>query len=245
MNNEFTNRLTAFTTALDFANAPERKGVWENQVPKSFGAKLGELTGEVRALQQWAQSQGGSIGGAAEAKEKEEAELEDAAFELAQALVTYFIDKGQLAEAEPFRRARSWWQGLRDQDLLARSQAVIDAATPLTTGATAASNAEDYGISAIRLAALTKERADYQTIVSAPAAARAGRKALTAQMREKFQPVTMKFRDLDRLVPQFRSRPGGEAFVEGWFAARQVVNAGRGPSAKPAPGNGTGGTPPA
>lgn len=170
-----------------------------------------------------------SIAGSAEAKEKEEEELEQAAFEMAQALVTYFMDAGDLEAAEPFRRTFSYWQRLRDQDLLLRSQAVIDAATPLTTGANAATIAENYGISAARVATLVSERNGYDAVVSAPAAARAGRKAYTAQMREKFRPVTAKFRDLDRLVPQFRSRPGGEAFVEGWFAARQVINAGSGP----------------
>lgn len=231
MNNEFTNRLTSFTTALDFANKPENKAVWDNQVPKSFGMKIGELVTEVAALGDWAQKQSESIAGEAEAKDKEQKELEDVAFQMAEALVTYFKDKGLLADAEPFRRAISWWQGLRDQDLLARSQDVLDAATPLTTGANAASNADNYGISAARVAAVKKERDDYEKVVNAPASARAGRKAFTAQMREKFQPVTAKFRDLDRLAPQFRPRPNGDAFVEGWFAARQVVDSGGSPKA--------------
>lgn len=241
MKDEFTNRLTAFVTALDFANDPERIAVWQNQTPKTFGTKLGELATEVMALQAWAQQQSESIAGSAEAKEKEEEELEQAAFEMAQALVTYFMDEGDLEAAEPFRRTFSYWQRLRDQELLLRSQAVLDAATPLTTGANAATIAENYGISAARVATLVSERTGYDAVVSAPAAARAGRKAYTAQLREKFRPVTAKFRDLDRLVPQFRSRPGGEAFVEGWFAARQVINAGSG-SGGGSGGGGGGGT---
>ncbi len=242
MDDKFLNRLASFTTTLDFADLPEHKAVWENQVPKAFGTKLGQLATEVTALRQWCQKQGASIGGAAAAKVLEERELETAAFELAQALVTGLMDAGRVAEAEPFRRSASWWQGLRDQALLTHSQGVIDAATPLTTGAGAAANAENYGISAARLAALVAQRTDYLAVVSAPAAARSGRKGYTALLREKFLPVTVKFRDLDRLVPQFRARPGGEAFVAGWFAARQVVDAGHGPGT--GGGNGGGGPAP-
>ena len=228
MNDEFANRLTSFVTALSFANEAERKPVWENQVPKSFGTKLAESAAAVTALQAWVQAQGGSIAGAAEAKESQETDLESAAYTLAQALVTCLMDAGQLEAAEPFRRAFSWWQRLRDQELLARAQALIDAATPLTTGANATAHAENYGISAAQVSALVQERADYAAVVSAPAAARAGRKAFTSLMREKFRPVGAKFRDLDRLAIQFRARPNGAQFVEGWFAARQVIDAGHG-----------------
>ena len=48
MKDEFSNRLTSFLVTLNFANAPERKTVWENQVPMMFGTKLGTLPALVK-----------------------------------------------------------------------------------------------------------------------------------------------------------------------------------------------------
>jgi hypothetical protein len=110
--------------------------------------------------------------------------------------------------------------------LLDRSQDVIDAALPLTTGPNATAIAEGYGISAASVAQLVKERADYAEIVNNPAAARSGKAGLSKLVRAKFKPVSQQFRALDRLVGQFKKRPGGADFVSGWFVARQVVNTG-------------------
>lgn len=223
MDDEFSRRLNSFVTTMDFANGEEWTPVWTGQTPMMFGTKLGEAAVLVAGLQDWVQRQAQTSAGATEAKKQEHDQLESAAFVLAQALVTYFMDQDDLTAAEPFRRSRSYWQTLKDQDLLARSQAVIDAATPLTTGAEAAAIASGYGISAAAVTALTGERTDFADIVGQPTAARASRKAYTSLMRAQFLPVTGKFRDLDRLVVQFAARPSGPEFVAGWMAARNVV----------------------
>ena len=228
MTNEFADWLTSFRTALTFANETERKAVWENQVPKSFGTKLVQAEALFGPLEEWCQAQSQSIGGFAEDKAVQEAEVEGAAFQLAQALVTCFLDAENLTAAEPFRRGFSYWQLLRDADLLLRSQDVIDAATLLTTGAGAAAIADNYGISTAAVAALVATREDFADVASAPAAARAGRKGYSMLMRERFKPMRALFRDLDRLVMQFTPRPGGPQFVEGWEAARNVIATGGG-----------------
>lgn len=239
MNDEYSNQLNAFTTTLQFANDPERNTVWDNQIPKAFGTKIDEAEVMLGPVADWLAKQSASILGAAEGKAIKEEGLEEIASLLSEAVATYLLDQDDVAGAEPFRRTPYYWQTLKDQELLARTQDLIAAVTPLTTGANAATIAENYGISAARLTTLTSERADFAAIVAAPAAARAGRAGYTALAREKLKPLKGKFREMDRLVRQFQSRPGGDAFIAGWFSARKVVDAGHGPGT-----GGGGGTPP-
>ncbi len=228
MKDEFRNRLESFQTTLTFANDPARQPVWENQVPKGFGTKLTEVGPMVEELAEFCAKQSASILGQAEEKAQEESPLEQGAFELGQALTLYFEDAGDLATAEPFRRTLAWWQKINATDLLARTQDMIDAATAVTALPNATTIAENYGISAAAVTALTAARTDFAAVANAPAAARSGRKGYTALLRTKFAPVSAKFRDLDRLVVQFAARPNGPEFVAGWVAARQVRDSGSG-----------------
>ena len=116
----------------------------------------------VNELQTAQQNQETGTSGSTAEKEREAMELEDAASLLAQALVIYYNDQGQETQAGEVDLSRSDWDKLRDQQLLAKAQLVIDRATPLSTGATAVEAAKN-GISPAAVTALTKERMDYDT----------------------------------------------------------------------------------
>lgn len=86
MKDEFTNRLGAFRTTLDFLQAPANKVKWDGQPPLRFGSRVAEAVTALAALAEFCQQQGAVITGAAVDKAREEQELEDAAFVLGQAV---------------------------------------------------------------------------------------------------------------------------------------------------------------
>lgn len=225
MQDEFANKLDSFSRSLDVLDVPEHKVIWLDQPPVACTTKIGEarvMVGELKAAQQ---RQEAGTGGATAEKEREEAELEEAAGILAEALVIYFNDQGQETEAGELDLTPSDWGALRDQQLLAKSQLVIDRATSLTAGATAA-NATKYGITPEAVASVTKERADYDKIVNAPGVAIALRSSLTKGFRPAFKLTEKKFSEVDKLLRQFGKTAAGRTMIAAWNAARIIKNAG-------------------
>lgn len=233
-----------FTRSLDTLDLDANKPVWENQAPVIFTTKAGEARTMVGELQTAQQNQEAGTSGATGEKEREANELEDAASLLAQALVIYYTDKGQETEAGELDLARSDWDKLRDQQLLGKSQLVIDRATSLSTGATAVEAAK-YGITPAAVTALTKERTDYDHIVNAPGVAIALRKALTKGFRPAFNAVERKFVDLDKLILQFGKTAAGKTLIGDWNAARVIKDTGHTGGGTANPPAGGGGTTPA
>lgn len=232
MKDEFTNRLNAFRTTLDFLNAPANKPKWDGQPPLRFISRVAEAAEAVAGLAMFCQQQGAVIKGAAVDKAREEKELEDAAFVLGQAVAECCRGLGNAADAARVAFSKSAWRGMRDAALLANAREVIRLAEGLLAGTHVAVAAE-CGISAASVAACKKEAGDYEAVISAPQQAIAGRKATTAQMRDRFNAVEAVFASLDGLVEQFPDK----VFVAAYHAARVVRDLGHGPGgeAPPAP----------
>lgn len=230
MKDEFTNRLNAFRTTLDFLQAPANKPKWDGQPPLRFTARVAEAVTVVAALAEFCQQQGAVIKGAAVDKAREEKELEDAAFVLGQAVAECCRGLGNEADAARCAFSKSAWRGMRDAALLANAREVIRIAEGLLSGAQAAVAAE-CGITAATVAACGKEADDYQAVISAPQQAIAGRKATTGQMRDRFNAVEAVFESLDGLVEQFADK----TFVGGYHAARTIRDNGHGPATEQAP----------
>ncbi len=241
MLDEFANKLDSFTRSLDVLEVDGHPAIWKDQQPLILTAKVAEagvMVGELKAAQQ--RQEAGTVGATTE-KEREEEELEQAAGILAEALVIYFTDKGQETEAGELDLTESDWAGLRDQQLLAKSQLVIDRATALSAGATAA-DAAKYGITPEAVASVTKERGDYDKIVNAPGVAIAVRTSLTKGFRPAFKLTEKKFAEVDKLLRQFGKTAAGRTMIAAWNAARAIKDAGRAGSGEtpvnpaPAPG---------
>ena len=210
------------------------------QPPVIFTTKVGEARIMVGAIREAQKKQEAGTGGPTDEKDREETELEDAASVLASALVLYYNDHQQESEAGELDLTMSDWRKLRDQQLLAEAQLVIDRATVLSGGATTAGEAAKYGIVPAAVAALTKERADYDAIVNAPDVAIAIRKSLTKGFRAAFSATEKKFAELDKPILQFRTTDAGKALAAAWKAARIIKgSASSGGSASPAPGAAT------
>lgn len=230
MKDEFTNRLNAFRTTLDFLQAPANKPKWDGQPPLRFTSRVADAVAAVETLAAFCQQQGAVIKGAAVDKAREEKELEDAAFVLGQAVAECCRGLGREADAARCAFSKSAWRGMRDAALLANAREVIRIAGELLAGADAAAAAE-CGITAATVAACKKEADDYEAVISAPQQAIAGRKATTAQMRDRFNAVEAIFASLDGLVEQFADK----TFVGGYHAARTVRDLGHGPGGVPTP----------
>jgi hypothetical protein len=195
-----------------------------------FTSRVAEAVTALAALAAFCQQQGAVIKGAAMDKAREEKELEDAAFVMGQAVAECCRGLGNAADAARCTFPKSAWRGMRDAALLANAREVIRIAEGLLAGAHSAAAAE-CGITVATVAACKKEADDYEAVISAPQQAIAGRKATTAQMRDRFNTVEAVFASLDGLVEQFTDK----TFVGGYHAARTVRDLGHGPGAETPP----------
>lgn len=235
MKDEFANRLTAFQTTRDTLFLPRWKAVWENQPPVIFTTRAAEASQALADLEDFCRRHGVLITGAAAEKDREELELEDAAFLQAKTLVEFYRAAGNETEASKYDLAISRWRQLRDVDLLARAKSVILAMEALTVGPDA-TEAAKYDIIPAATAALQKEWDDYNALVTAPAQAISTRKALTSALRTEFAKVSAKFESLDNLVGKFGTTSEGREFVATYKASRIIRDAGRRPApVTPAP----------
>ena len=76
---------------------------------------------------------------------------------------------------------------------------------------------------------------EYAAVLSAPQTSIADRKALTQQMRDRFNVVETLFAVLDDMILQFGAPAAGRALIAAHKAARIVRDLGAGPSPTPPP----------
>jgi hypothetical protein len=243
MKNEFTNRLGMFNTSLTTLNKDPFKAVWFQQDPKIFTAKVAEAGQAVTDLKEFCKKQSIIITGSAEDKAREAAEAEDAAYPIARALVQWFRDQKDETNAAKVDLSLTDLRRMRDQDLLAQLNTTLELAQGVTGGAQAV-QAAAYGLTVAKVAALASEIADFAEFINAPQSSIADRKALTMQLRVKFNAVEEKFAALDDLILNFNTTAPAHALVAAYQAARVVRDIGGSPSAPtptpaptPAPSN--------
>jgi hypothetical protein len=233
MKNEFTNRLGMFNTSVTTLNKDSHKAVWFQQDPKIFTTKVTEAVQLVADLAAFCQKQSTVITGSAGDKAREVAEAEDAAHPIARALVQWFRDQRDETNAAKVDLSFSDLRRLRDQELLAQLNIILGLAQSVT-GGTQSTQAAEYGLTVAKATALAKEITDFANIINAPQANIADRKALTAQLRARFNEVEGKFAALDDLILNFDGTAVGHALVAAYQASRIVRDLGGSPS-KPTP----------
>lgn len=232
MKDEFTNRLGAFRTTLDFLNQPANKLIWQGQPPARFGSLVTQASAAVDALAAFCQEQSAVITGAAQDKKREEEELEIAAHRLGQAVAECCNGVGNHADAARCDFTLSKWRQMRDAHLLANAREVVRIARALLAGPHAA-EAGECGITTVSVDTCENEANDYAALIAAPQQAIANRKGHTTLLRDRFNEVEAIFDRLDSLVIQFPT----PAFIAGYRAARTIRDLGRGPGngEEPAP----------
>jgi hypothetical protein len=113
------------------------------------------------------------------------------------------------------------WRDKRDAVLLSTARETIGIARKLLAAHPA--DAEECGVTAEMVSETEREANEFEAALGTPRAAISSRRALTAAMRDRFNAVEAIFARMDSLVEQFPD----EDFIEGYFAARSVVDAGR------------------
>jgi len=221
MKDTHTNRLDAFRAVLAYLTNPVNVPLWKDQRPLRFTKRAAAAAAAVPALAKFCEEQSSILSGLAADKAREEKELEDAAYVLGKAVAECYRELGNEADAAKVDFSQSEWRAKRDADLLAAARETIKIARALLAGPHAV-EAEDCGIDAHLVDETEREADEFQAALGTPRAAIASRRALTIQMRDRFNAVEAIFASMDGLVEQFRD----ESFVEGYFAARSVVDAG-------------------
>lgn len=228
MNDDIANQLTSYRNRLSCLDSPEHLPIWQNQPPLAFTTKVGQARALTDELADMAGRQSILIRGNAKAKRKEEAELEEAAYRLARAVVLCATDLDDLALAGHYDQPITGWRKLRDEALLQRARRLeVDAGT-LATGPDAAT-AEEYGITPASVAALKKEADDYAAVITQPQGAIDERVVLTQTLPAKSREVSAKFDEVADLILQFKAAPGGPEFIGRYLKASQIMDRGHGP----------------
>jgi len=222
---ELRNRLTMFDTSLGILQDPARKGVWFQQDPQAFTAKVAGAAAAVADLETFCKQQGVDISGAAGDKQVERRGLSTVACSLGGALATWFEDHNDLTDAAKVNYPISVWLHLGGEDLKARAKTVYDLGNTVATG-TSAADAAAYDITPDAVKELGDEMATFNTLVTAPQQAISGRKSLTDQLRARFNAAEALFVQLDRLILRFNGTPEGAALIAAYQAARIVRNYG-------------------
>jgi len=174
------------------------------------------------------------ITGAAADKDREEEELETAAHRLGCILAVWFRDQNDETSAAQVERSLSAWRRLRDQSLLDQARICRDLAQSVVSGP-AAATAATYGITAAAVTTLTAEIDDYAAVITAPQQSIAARKAVTAQLRDRYNAVEARFEALDCLIPQFTTTEAGRQLIAAYQTSRVIRDLGGGPAPTPTP----------
>lgn len=197
-----------------------------------FTKKVQQTEQAVDELEAFVREQETSTTDAAQAKQREETELEEAAYLVGSTLSIWFLDQQDEENAAKVNLTPSVWRRLRDQQLLEKARLLRDVAQTVIDGPQGAEAAE-YGITTEEVARLTKEIDDYDARIAAPQQRIAERKARTSQLRDRFNAVEDRFELLDKFILHFRRTDAGRNLASAYQASRVIRDLGHRSKSKP------------
>jgi hypothetical protein len=224
MQNEYANRQNMHLTLLKLLEDPSHEAAWKNQRPATFTTRAAEFRPMVHALTGLISGQQTATTGYAEAKAREEQELENLCHELGQTLADWFEENGREGDAAQIDLSLSTWQHLRDTELIAKARLLHQKLA--ATLATDAPALVDHDLTQADVTLLATELADFELITADPSAAISRRRSLSLTLRPQFREVSLLLKKMDRLLPRLRRNPGGPEFAVVWTAARIVRDLG-------------------
>ena len=216
---------------ITVANSAGYKPVWLDQDPADFGTDLASIQTDYGAITAKAAQADAATGGATDAKVAAETVLEDGAFVLARALANHFKKTGDLDRRGKVDVSKSEIVKLRTQELVNKTTAIRD----LGAAAVSEPNADQRGVTAARVAALTAALTAFSSVMSLPRGEIVNRGALLKEVETDVATLLERVSDQDDLVLQFAGTDAGDRFVEAWKRARIIVDSGGGHSATPTP----------
>ena len=224
MQNEFANRQNMHLTVLNLLENPAYQSAWQSQKPAAFATRAALFAPQVRALTDLIGAQQAATTGFAQAKDREEQDLEHTAHEISQILSDWYEESGREGDAAQIDLPLSAWQRLRDTELIAKSHLLQQK----LSAALASHPAElaDYDLTPADATHLAKETADFELLTADPSAAISRRKSLTVALRPAFREVAILLDKMDRLVLRFRRTELGTSFANAWDASRTIRDLG-------------------
>jgi hypothetical protein len=222
MNDTLVNRLAMIGATIAVTEDSKHRPVWENQPPQDFGTGLAALKLAYTAATGIASQAGVTGGGAADAKDAAETELEVKAFELARALAFHFKKENDLVSRAKVDVTITAIKRLRDEALVSKTTEIRD----LGNVAVASPNAAARGITAARITELTAAITAFATLRSAPRGQTVTRSSMLREFETRVADLVDAVRDLDDLVVQFEGTFPGRVFSDAWSQARQIVDSG-------------------
>ena len=232
MNDQLVNRLAMFQNTLRTLN--EYREIWDGQSPPIFGHKVAEVTELVAKLESITRHQTAATTGSTEEKRDAEEALEESAYVFGNNLAIFLAEQGDKTGAAKIGLSQTAWRRLRDQLKLEKARLVVELGQTVVAGESS-EQAAVYGITSETLAEFTVDVEAYAGLVTATEQAITGRKALTAELPERFNETTEKFETLDRLIMNFRRTETGRAMISAYQAARIIRDRGRGKSSPATP----------
>jgi hypothetical protein len=224
MNDPLQNKFNMVGTCLTFADGEDNLPIWQNKDPLDLTddmATLHTLHADAAAT---AADLAGATTGVAAGKDAFETVLEDRAFLLTRATFNHCRKTGDATTAGKVNYTKSAIQRLRDQDLLATTRNIRDAAQAKSTEP----NAAKRGITTAAITGVNDAINDYAPLVNAPRSTTVSRAALLRELTTQVAACVDHIRSMDDLVIQLTGE-GAPEFIAGWKQARQVVDAGHGP----------------
>ena len=236
MQNEYANRQNMHLTVLKLLDNPQYQSAWKDLKPIAFTTRAALLGPKVNALTDLIAAQQTATTGYAEAKAREEAELETIAHEISQILADWYEENGREGDSAQIDHSLSTWQRLRDTELIAKARVLNTKLTEALASDPAA--LDDYGLTADDATQLAKELADFELITADPSAAISRHRSLTVILRPRFAEIGQLLKKMDRLILRFRRTEAGAEFANAWTASRIVRDLGGSAPAEPAPAPG-------
>jgi hypothetical protein len=231
MNQRIINQLNMVGTIIDLTVSDPYKAVWTGQSPAAFATDFATLQANYAATTQKAALAAGAIGGASDAKTAAETNLEDTTYTLTRALANYLKKAGDLVNYGKTDLAKRDLVRLTGQELLAKTTEIRDLANTVV----ALPDAIARGVTAARITAVTTGISAYQSVMNSPRGQIINRSTLIKEVETSTAGLLDEVSDLDDLVLQFDGTDAGLQFIAAWKHARNIVDAGHGPGADPAP----------
>ena len=204
----------------DVLRAAGNVALWHDN-PEALTDLVSEFEAEAGALGSFGSAQSQTITGVTQQQNQAETTLEDAAHPLARALRLYFRGEKNLADAAVWDLQLTDWRRLRENELLGKAKALLDAATPLTIGT--APKGPRFGITAAKIAAFGASYDAYDAVIGAPRGARSTRKAQTGDLPARFRSTDGILDDVDDLIIALRGQSAAhDLFVAAYFNARRI-----------------------
>lgn len=224
MQNQYADRQNMHLTILNLLDTPLYQSAWKNQNPIAFTTRASEYGPMVHALTDLIAAQQTATVGYAEAKVREEQELENLCHEIGQTLADWYEENGREGDSAQIDLSLSTWQRLRDTELIAKARLLHQKLTAALASSGPA--LAEYDLTLVDATLLATELADFELITADPSAAISRRHSFTVTLRPKFLEVSQHLKKMDRLVLRFRRTEAGATFANVWAASRIVRDLG-------------------